>query len=568
MSVTELKPPRFVLRSDVVVEPLVQRWYAWGHLIAPMTAALNVARRHLPMMRSYVASPAAHQALAAKPELRGGPFLDLASDRSAEVQRLIDETHRSQAPLLELAEAIAAAWKLLRDRADGRGLSALYRELPDALRGLVELVYTPAGGPDLRPIEALLYQSRFADDSAQSALLRRLRGDQRSFALSTPRLDEPGAIHLRKPFRHPAYDLLGRLRSQPMTMAEIVDGLGLAQADVATLQELLVPAPAGSGQRPASETARRRDTARWRYCGHACVLVESPAGVSVLLDPVLAYDSGAQPERFTFADLPAHIDYAVLTHNHQDHVMLETLLALRWKIGTIVVPRSGGSLVDPSLARALRSIGFQRVVELDSLEDLVDRDVRITALPFLGEHADLDIRTKAAWLVRANGFGSLFAADSNNLDPHLYDHLSKSIGSVDQLFIGMECVGAPMSWLYGCLLPDPIPRDHDQSRRLNGSDAERGMALVQSLGARAVRVYAMGAEPWLSFISSIDPGASTVPRQNADALIQACRARGIEAELLYGRAERFARTSGAATAATGAMGATGADEDGEIELTI
>lgn len=47
----------------------------------------------------------------------------------------------------------------------------------------------------------------------------------------------------------------------------------------------------------------------------------------------------------------------------------------------------------------------------------------------------------------------------------------------------------------------------------------------------------MGAEPWLSFITSIDPGEDTIPNHNAQELINACRQIGIPAERLYGSAE-------------------------------
>lgn len=523
----------WLLRPDAVVEPLIADWYASTHLISPVTCALNVARRHLPIMESYVRAPASHRAAVATPSLRGGPFLDCEGDRSADIQALIEQTKREQAPLLDLAAAIAECWRLLAERADGHGLAAIYAALPASVRGLVELVYTPAGAPDLRPIEALLYRSRFADQSTQSARLIRASASKRGFILGTPRLDEPRSIRLRRPFTDPVYDVLGRLRTQPRPLAEIAAALAIGGGQLTALEALLQPASARSPRRsrPAPQTSR------WRYFGHACVLVESPGGVSVLLDPLVTCEDGDDPPRYTMADLPEHIDYAVITHNHQDHVVLETLLALRWKIGKVLVPRGGGSLVDPSLALALRAIGFSEVIELGPLETYEDRDVCITALPFLGEHADLDVRTKAAWLVDAAGFRCLFAADSNNITPELYDRLAPHVTPLDLLFIGLECQGAPMSWLYGCLLPGPIVPSHDRSRRLDASNSERALALIRALGVRAVRIYAMGGEPWLGFISSIDTSPDTIPRRNADALIAACRAEGIDIELLYGAGE-------------------------------
>ena len=42
--------------------------------------------------------------------------------------------------------------------------------------------------------------------------------------------------------------------------------------------------------------------------------------------------------------------------------------------------------------------------------------LQITGLPFFGEHADLDILSKMAWLVRVGAISLLFAADSCNID--------------------------------------------------------------------------------------------------------------------------------------------------------
>ena len=76
----------------------------------------------------------------------------------------------------------------------------------------------------------------------------------------------------------------------------------------------------------------------------------------------------------------------------------------------------------------------------------------------------------SSWLVDTGEQRLLFAADSNNLTPELYRHLAPLIDRLDALFPGMECRGAPKSWLYGALLPRAPHRAHDQSRRLYGRD--------------------------------------------------------------------------------------------------
>jgi len=81
------------LRPDVQLDPLVNRWYAWPHLIAPATAAMNIAN-HLAILRSYIAAPRVHAAAVRNPAMRGGPFLELSGDRIAEVKDFAERTER------------------------------------------------------------------------------------------------------------------------------------------------------------------------------------------------------------------------------------------------------------------------------------------------------------------------------------------------------------------------------------------------------------------------------------------------------------------------------------------
>jgi L-ascorbate metabolism protein UlaG (beta-lactamase superfamily) len=61
--------------------------------------------------------------------------------------------------------------------------------------------------------------------------------------------------------------------------------------------------------------------------------------VSLLVDPLISYDVGAEPERLTLQDLPEKIDYVLLTPSHSDHTVFETLLQIRHKVGQVVVPK-------------------------------------------------------------------------------------------------------------------------------------------------------------------------------------------------------------------------------------
>lgn len=517
------------LRPNVQIEPLWNRWYAWSHLISPATAAMNAANGHAKILRSYVASPEVHAAAVKNPDLLGGPFVDYDGKRTDEIQALLDRTLAERAPLFALAAAIKSLDDLLVAEAKGTSLEPLYAKVPDALRGYVELTYDLASAPHVRFLEALLYRSAAYDPGAQSLSLSLTNDDARAFALSTPRLSDPSRLDVAVPFADPAIDLLSRARQAPCDVAALAERLAVASEALAPLFTAEAPAPP-----PRFEG----DGVRVRYFGHASVLVETRE-TTVLVDPTISYRYATSLERFTFEDLPARIDWVLVTHNHQDHFLLETLLQLRHRIGTIVVPRGGGgALQDPSLRLALRAIGFPNVVELDVLDSLPIPGGEIVGLPFLGEHADLDVQTKIAHLVRIGTWSALFAADSNVLEPRLYDHLKAVTGTITTLFVGMECDGAPLSWLYGPLLTRPITRKIDQSRRLNGSDAKKALAIVERLAPRDVFVYAMGQEPWLGYVMTVRYTPESRPIVESDALVRACTEKGIAAERLFAKMER------------------------------
>lgn len=516
------------LKDNIVIEPLVMRWYAWTHLISPATAAMNALYRHVTIMESFIKAPTLHAEAIRTPSLRGGPFLNCSPSEVEKIKDLLDETKARQSQQIKFAEGLKEATRTVLKLADGGSLTPIYQSLPDIVKGYVELCYTIGGSADLRIIEPLLYKSPIYDQSLQSSVIHQINDDQRSFALSTPRLNRKGTIEISRPFCDNIYDFLADLRHTPQPLAKILDRLALSGEDTDIFRSFL------SEAKSSNNLELKPVNSNWRYFGHACVLVEASDGTTVLIDPVFAYQSGAHPDRYTLSDLPSKIDYVLLTHNHMDHVLIESLLALRPKIDKIIIPSGAGTLADPSLKHALKACGFTKVEELSSLDSIEHGEIKFTALPFLGEHADLDIQTKAGWLVETKDLTMLFAADSNNIEPRLYDLLKPLIRQVDVLFIGLECAGAPLSWVYGALLPRPLDQKKDNSRRLDGSDSIKASKVIESLNCKKVFIYAMGMEPWLSFITSIDPSEDTVPNCNAQQLLNACRERGIHAERLYG----------------------------------
>jgi len=177
------------------------------------------------------------------------------------------------------------------------------------------------------------------------------------------------------------------------------------------------------------------------------------------------------------------------------------------------------------------------VIEMDEFDSVGSAHASIMALPFFGEHADLNIRSKLAYLVRIGKHALLFLADSCNIEPRLYEHIYDEIGPVDALFLGMECDGAPLSWLYGPLLTSRIDRSMDESRRLAGSDFVQASDIVERFKCKEIYVYAMGQEPWLNHVMSIKYAHDSRPIVESTQLIDACERRGLCAERLFGEKE-------------------------------
>jgi L-ascorbate metabolism protein UlaG (beta-lactamase superfamily) len=519
------------LKPNIQVEPLIDHWYAWPHLIPPATAARNITERHLKIMDSYINAPAIHANAVKNPKMLGGPFIDYSGKRVDEIRALRERIKRDRAHLLELSAALESLDATLRETAKGYSLHPLYERIPEILRGYVELVYDLNNHPSFRIIEPLLYKSRYYDRSQQSVMLSTIASDDRPFVLSTPRLESEDSLHLRLPFDSPVIDNLFSLKSAARPWQEIKEMLQPWHSQDELLRSFLTP------ELPPPYSSYKGPGVRWRYFGHACILIESQ-GVNMVFDPVLSYTYENGVSRYTYQDLPESIDYVLITHDHQDHILFETLLQIRHKVKNVVVPRNNrGHLQDPSLKLLLENCGFRNVIELNEMEEIRAGNVRITGLPFLGEHGDLDIHTKMAWLVNIGQHSMLFAADSCNIEPRLYEHVHREVGDVDALFLGMECDGAPLSWIYGPLLTQKLDRAMDESRRLSGSNYEQGMHIVNTFRCREAYVYAMGQEPWLNYVMSIKYTEQSRPIIESNKLIKACQERGIIAERLYGEKE-------------------------------
>ncbi len=527
-----MKEPKYYLKPNVVIEPLVGKWYAWSHLISPATAAMNVNFRHLPIIDSYLLSPKLHAKAVQNSKMKGGPFMDFSEDRKDDIKLLKINTLSRQSQMIDLANAIKELDEFLLNEAEGYGLETLYERIPEILRGYVELFYDRNNNPGFRFFESLLYKSEYYDKREQSIALWLTNNDHRPFCLSTPRLEEPEVIHLPIAFDSDIIDQLTVLKKEPRLKSQISELLDIPENKSALFDSFFTE------EKPREYDRYSSDKIRMRYMGHACILLETKE-VSILVDPLISYYGyPSEVNHFSYEDLPETIDYVLITHNHQDHILFETLLALRYKIKHIVIPSStGGLLEDPDLKLMFHNMGFNNVVTIDEMATIDFGDLTIQGLPFIGEHSDLNIQSKSCYLVKVNDFSLMFMADSRVMEPMLYQRIHDQIGNIDVIFLGMECDGAPLSWLYGPLMTQKLSREKDENRRLAGSDYKMGVSIVDIFQPKEVYVYAMGQEPWIEYISSIKYTDDSNPIVQSNKLVEYCQNNGIVAERLFGEKE-------------------------------
>jgi L-ascorbate metabolism protein UlaG (beta-lactamase superfamily) len=511
---------RWYLQHSVHIEPLIEGWYAWSHLVAPASSACLFANACLPILESYIDDPEAHAAALQDPAFAGGPFVDIPPDRAPEVSALYERIHDRRAPALTIARALRDLDALIGGLHDGRNLTDAYHQVPPALRGSVELMYDLRHQLSFRLFERVLYDR--ASTTASESVQFLAPGGRRPFVLSTPRLrpDARSGIRLDTPFADPRLDDLFAALTEPRRRRDLLELFDGPEGDC-----LITEAP------PPPRRAERSSATSIHYFGHACLLIETPR-VSILVDPSFASGDEAAGQ-LTLTDLPPRIDYVLITHGHQDHFVLEGLLPIRHRVDTVVVPASsGGALQDPDLRLALEHCGFSHVIEVTEFERLAVPGGSITAIPLLGEHGDLAIRAKTTYAIELDATRVLVAADSAVLDPALFEILHSHCGSFDALFLGMECVGAPLSWGYGALYSQRLDRGIDNDRRTAGANADQAATLARVLGCRHVYVYAMGFEPWVWHLLAPNLAPDSPQRREAHRFVASCRETGIYADVL------------------------------------
>ncbi len=517
----------FFLKEEAYLEPLINKWYAWPYLVPPVTRAMNMAGRNIRLMKSFVQDHKLHISATQDAKLSGGDFVSCSESQVDAVRGLISELETDYRVYFNVRSAISQLQVQLNE-CNGKSFVDLYREMPAILDGYIELTYDMNHNASIRLLESLLYASPLNVDAAQSISLGLLSDKgERPFVLSSPRVPDLEHIHVDVTFNDAIVDELFAMRIK-CAERDKIDAIFSGRRCQGGLdyKQLFTTNP------PAKLHQNVSAGCRVRFLGHAGLLFET-SGASILIDPIVSSrGKGFADDVISFAELPEKIDYICITHTHMDHLCVETLLQLRHKTGNVLVPKSsGGNIADPSIKLMLRSLGFT-VREFDEMEELPIKGGRIVAIPFLGEHADLNIRSKSAWYIELGGKKYLCMADSSCLSQALYRHIHRTIGDIDILMVGMECVGAPMTWLYGSLFTKPVPREINESRRFNGSDFESARQIVDVFRPAEVYVYALGIEPWFKYFMGIHYDAGAEQLREANRLVEYCKGKQIRADLL------------------------------------
>jgi hypothetical protein len=415
--------------------------------------------------------------------------------RLEELQALLKALKIERQSDWQAAERIVAFEKKFMQQATGGTLSALYQELPEELQGAVELAYDSHNNPSLRLYEKLLYDDSRYDSSHHSFRFFTRASDLEYLPARLPNPETEIALHV--PFDDARMDRIFSLDLEPRPRGEVMDLLELTSDKDPRLTQLFTDQPI---RKPEPWTGAGT---RIRYLGHASVLLEWK-GISILVDPLIPSGSGGDPLRYSFSDLPARIDYVLITHGHDDHYELSSLLRLRHRIGCLLVPKSTGLLWDYSLKAMSHRLGFKHVVELDAFESLTPSpDLELMSIPFHGEHGEL-FAAKACWLVRLGAEQMLFTADSDTFDPRTYESVRKITGDIQTVFVGTFCSSQSVETYHPMLFAwfergqqTAAMEEKFETRSTGGADADGAWSIVRALGAKRVYVYALGWEPWL-----------------------------------------------------------------------
>lgn len=173
------------------------------------------------------------------------------------------------------------------------------------------------------------------------------------------------------------------------------------------------------------------------WFGHSTVLLNMN-GKIILIDPV--FSAGAAPFVFlvprfqkpvlSLEELP-EVDYIVISHDHYDHLDMESIQFFKNKKNRFVVPLGVGSHLMGW------GVPAERITELDWWEGYKDRDLEFIATPaqhFSGRTGiKNDTTLWASWVLR-NGEKSIYFSGDSGYDDH-FKEIGDKYGPFDLAFL-------------------------------------------------------------------------------------------------------------------------------------
>ncbi len=201
-----------------------------------------------------------------------------------------------------------------------------------------------------------------------------------------------------------------------------------------------------SPQDPLSIRLRRPGVHRLQ---HASLLFNTES-TSVITDPNLSY---ANPQQWLGLRHYPEVDAILISHSHQDHFCLASLLQFPRSTKIVVPVVKRPSMLCPPMAKLLRDAGFTDVVEAPWHSELSVGDIHIAVYPFYGEQPWLsspapvpELRNHGnTYVITAGGIRTWVLIDSGREYGHAMvdecDAVRKRHGHIDVLLSNMRIFG-------------------------------------------------------------------------------------------------------------------------------
>ena len=108
------------LGDSTAVEPLVNNWVAWSHVISPVASSLHLQNYQIDVLQAYLKDPKMHVNACRTPQLRSGRFVNIPEFRVPEVRAFLADSRPDRRAAEEASQARAA--HAFRDRLAREGM--------------------------------------------------------------------------------------------------------------------------------------------------------------------------------------------------------------------------------------------------------------------------------------------------------------------------------------------------------------------------------------------------------------------------------------------------------------